>query len=568
MTATSPAASARPVYTDIGKALGTDYFLLKADLSAEERDYLERTRRFVHEEVLPQINDFWERAEVPLDLCRRLGELGLIGDGLEGYGCPPMSSTAAGLIAMELNRGDGSVGTFCGVQGGLAMRSIHMHGSEEQKQRWLPAMARCEKLGAFALTEPGHGSDSVSLETEARRDGDEYVINGAKRWIGNGSMADVVVLWARDTEDMQVKGFLIEKGTPGYDGRPIASKGALRALWQADIDLTDVRVPAENRLPGANSFADTAKVLKATRASCAWSALGHAVAGYDAALNYATQRTQFGKPLARFQIVQEKLVRMLTEITAMQLYCQRIGELDDTDDMSDTIAALGKLNNQARGIHATSLRWRSGCRRGSGRPARSRRAGRIAGGSPPETWYGANCRPVVAERLRGRVARPRLGPVSSIPAADDVLDPAEDVYDLPHVAELLGVPVTKVQQQLREGHLVGVRRKGTVVVPRAFFDDAGHVVKSLSGLLVVLHDGGYKRHRDPALAVHAGPVTDDQTRRIGGSAGQRPTGRRATLPSGPRGGSARPGDGVLIGLLVERIPRHRGAGRGQQDVDP
>jgi glutaryl-CoA dehydrogenase len=348
MTATSPAASARPVYTDIGKALGTDYFLLKGDLSAEERDYLERTRRFVHEEVLPQINGFWERAEVPLDLCRRLGELGLIGDGLEGYGCPSMSATAAGLIAMELNRGDGSVGTFCGVQGGLAMRSIHMHGSEEQKQRWLPAMARCEKLGAFALTEPGHGSDSVSLETEARRDGDEYVINGAKRWIGNGSMADVVVLWARDTEDMQVKGFLIEKGTPGYDGRPIASKGALRALWQADIDLTDVRVPAENRLPGANSFADTAKVLKATRASCAWSALGHAVAGYDAALNYATQRTQFGKPLARFQIVQEKLVRMLTEITTMQLYCQRIGELDDTDAMSDTIAALGKLNNTVK----------------------------------------------------------------------------------------------------------------------------------------------------------------------------------------------------------------------------
>jgi glutaryl-CoA dehydrogenase len=348
MTATSPAASARPVYTDIGKALGTDYFLLKADLTAEERDYLERTRRFVHDEVLPQINDFWERAEVPLELCRRLGELGLIGDGLEGYGCPPMSSTAAGLIAMELNRGDGSIGTFCGVQGGLAMRSIHMHGSEEQKQRWLPEMARCEKLGAFALTEPGHGSDSVSLETEARRDGDEYVINGAKRWIGNGSMADVVVLWARDTEDMQVKGFLIEKGTPGYDGRPIPGKGALRALWQADIDLTDARVPAENRLPGANSFADTAKVLKATRASCAWSALGHAVAGYDAALNYSTQRTQFGKPLARFQIVQEKLVRMLTEITAMQLYCQRIGQLDDTQEMSDTIAALGKLNNTVK----------------------------------------------------------------------------------------------------------------------------------------------------------------------------------------------------------------------------
>jgi glutaryl-CoA dehydrogenase len=348
MTATSPAASARPTYTDIGKALGTDYFLLRADLTAEELDYLERTRRFVHEEVLPVINGFWERAEVPLELCRRLGELGLVGDGLKGYGCPPMSPTAAGLITMELNRGDGSVGTFCGVQGGLAMRSIHMHGSEEQKQRWLPAMARCEKLGAFALTEPRHGSDSVSLETEARREGDEYVINGAKRWIGNGSMADVVVVWARDTEDMQVKGFLIEKGTPGYDGRPIVGKGSLRALWQADIDLVDVHIPAENRLPGANSFVDTGKVLKATRASCAWSALGHAVAGYDAALTYATQRTQFGKPLARFQIVQEKLARMLTEITAMQLYCQRIGQLDDTNALSDTIAALGKLNNTVK----------------------------------------------------------------------------------------------------------------------------------------------------------------------------------------------------------------------------
>ena len=348
MTATSPPTSARPIYTDIGKALGTDYFLVKDELTAEERDYLERTRRFVHEEVLPVINGFWERAEVPLELGRRLGELGLIGDGLEGYGCPPMSSTAAGLIAMELNRGDGSLGTFLGVQGGLAMRSIHMHGSEEQKQRWLPAMARGEKLGAFALTEPGHGSDSVSLETEARRDGDEYVINGAKRWIGNGSMADVVVLWARDIEDMQVKGFLIEKGTPGYDGRPIMGKGALRALWQADIDLVDVRVPAENRLPGANSFADTGKVLKATRASCAWSALGHAVAGYDAALSYATQRTQFGKPLARFQIVQEKLVRMLCEITAMQLYCLRLGQLDANHEMSDTIAALGKLNNTVK----------------------------------------------------------------------------------------------------------------------------------------------------------------------------------------------------------------------------
>src|SRR5246127_1378924 len=348
MTTTESATSSRPVYTNIGKALGTDYFLLKAGLTAEEMDYLERTRRYVDEEVLPVINDYWQRAEVPFDLYRRLGPLGLGGDGLGGYGCAPMSPTAAGLITMELSRGDGSAATFLGVTCGLAMRSIHMHGSEEQKQKWLPAMAQCEKLGAFALTEPKHGSDSVGLETSAKREGDTYVINGSKRWIGNGTAADIVVLWARDTEDMQVKAFLIEKGTPGYDARPIMGKGSLRALWQADIDLTEVRVPAENRLPGANSFIDTAKVPKAPRASCPWSARGQAVAGYDAALNYAPQRIQFGKPLARFQIVQEKLVRMLCEVTAMQLYCQRLGQLDDTNDLSDTIAALAKLNNTVK----------------------------------------------------------------------------------------------------------------------------------------------------------------------------------------------------------------------------
>jgi glutaryl-CoA dehydrogenase len=340
--------ASRAVHTDVGKALGTDYFLLRGELTDGELEYLDRTRRYVHDEVLPVINPFWERAEVPLDLCRRLGELGLVGDGIEGYGCPPMSSTAAGLIHMELNRGDGSIGTFLGVQAGLAMRSIALCGSEEQKQRWLPAMARCDKLGAFALTEPTHGSDSVALETEARLDGDTYLINGAKRWIGNGTLADVVVVWARDPADMQVKGFLVERGTPGYAATVIEGKVSLRALWQADIVLSDVRVPAENRLPGANSFKDTARVLASTRAACSWMALGHAVAAYDAALSYTSQRCQFGKPLVRFQIVQQKLVRMLADVTAMQLYCLRIGRLADGDRLSDTIASLGKLNNTTK----------------------------------------------------------------------------------------------------------------------------------------------------------------------------------------------------------------------------
>ena len=180
-----------------------------------------------------------------------MGKLGIVGEGIQGYGCPPMSPIASGLVTMELNRGDGSLGTFLGVQAGLAMQSIAMLGSEEQKQRWLPPMAALDKLGAFALTEPLHGSDSVALESSARRDGDEWVINGSKKWIGNGTIADVVVLWARDTADGQVKGFLVEKGTPGYDGGQDRGKGSLRAVWQAEITLTDLRVPDENRLPGA-----------------------------------------------------------------------------------------------------------------------------------------------------------------------------------------------------------------------------------------------------------------------------------------------------------------------------
>jgi glutaryl-CoA dehydrogenase len=255
---------------------------------------------------------------------------------------------------MELNRGDGSLGTIQGVQAGLAMRSIAVLGSEEQKQRWLPEMARMEKLGAFALTEPTHGSDSVALESSARREGDSYVISGAKRWIGLGSVADVVVVWARDKEDGAVKGFLVEPPTPGYDAQVISGKAALRAVWQADIVLDDVRVPATSRLPGANSFRDTAKVLKATRQGCAWSALGHAVACYDAALTYCRSRTQFGKPLISFQMTQDRLVKMLAEVTAMQLYCMRLGQLMEADQLSDTIAALAKLNNtvKARGVAA------------------------------------------------------------------------------------------------------------------------------------------------------------------------------------------------------------------------
>src|SRR6266536_45471 len=333
------------MYDGIGRSLGTDYFHIADQLTADELDYWRRTRDFVDQEVLPVINGYWERAEFPRPLVEQLAKLNIVGDGIEGYGCPPMSPIATGLVHMELNRGDGSLGTFLGIQAGLAMRSIATLGSQAQKQRWLPEMAALSKLGAFALTEPLHGSDSVGLETSARRDGDEWVVNGEKKWIGNGTLADVVVVWARDVADGQVKGFLVEKGTPGYEARRIDGKGSLRAVWQAEITLTDLRVPEDNRLPGADSFKDTGRVLAGTRNSVAWAALGHATAAYEVAVAYCSQRRQFGKPLVSFQIVQDRLVKMLAEICSMQLYCLRLGRLIEEGRLTDTIAAIAKMNN-------------------------------------------------------------------------------------------------------------------------------------------------------------------------------------------------------------------------------
>ena len=332
----------------LGAGLGTDYYRIRHQLTPTQLGHLERTRAFVDDEVLPVINGYWERAEFPWPLVEKIGGLGIVGDGVVGYGCPDLDPLSVGLIYMELSRGDGSLATFVGVQAGLAMQSIAMLGSEQQKQTWLPRLARLEKIGAFALTEPDHGSDSVALETTARRDGDSYIIDGQKRWIGNGSIADVVVVWARDLDDGQVKGFLVEKGTPGYNASVIEGKGSVRAVWQAHIRLDGVRVPAANRLPGAQSFADTARVLAGTRVACAWMAMGHAVAGYDAALTYAKRRTQFGKPLASFQIIQQRLVRMLADVTAMQLYCLQLGRLDEAGTSDHTLAGLAKLHNTTK----------------------------------------------------------------------------------------------------------------------------------------------------------------------------------------------------------------------------
>jgi glutaryl-CoA dehydrogenase len=325
----------------------TDFYAVDDLLRPEERAIRDRVRDFCEKEVTPRINDYWERAEFPFELVPRMAELGIAGGTIEGYGCPGMSNVSAGLVAYELARADGSVGTFNGVHSFLAMQSIALLGSEEQRQRWLPAMARIEKIGAFGLTEPQHGSDAVALETSARRDGDGYVLNGQKKWIGNGSIADHVIIWARG-EDGAVGGYVVEKGTPGYEARVMTGKTALRAVWQAEITLTDVQVPAENRLENCRSFKDVSTVLDRTRYTVAWRALGLATAAYELALAHALRREQFGSPIAGYQLVQDKLARMLAEITAMQLMCWRLSSLADEGRMTAAMASLAKMNHAAK----------------------------------------------------------------------------------------------------------------------------------------------------------------------------------------------------------------------------
>ncbi len=333
-----------PITEILGKSLGTDFYLTDELLTKEERAIRDKVRAFSDQEVIPIINDYWERAEFPFELIPKLAKLDIAGGSIKGYGCPGMSAVAAGLVATELARGDASVCTFFGVHSGLAMSSIAMLGSEEQKQRWLPPMARMEKTGAFALTEPKHGSDAVALETRAHRVGDEYILNGAKRWIGNASFADVVIVWARDDEG-KVGGFLVEKGTPGFEPKVMTGKVAKRAVWQADIALNDVHVPVENRLAYSRSFKDTGRVLTATRSGVAWEAVGHAIAAYEIALTYVKERIQFGQPLASFQIIQNKLASMLANVTTMQLLSLRLGQLQQEGKMTDAMASLAKMNN-------------------------------------------------------------------------------------------------------------------------------------------------------------------------------------------------------------------------------
>lgn len=337
------------------EARDTDYYLLFDKLGPAEKAVKDKVRGFVNTRLLPVINDYWERAEFPHELVPPLAELGIIGSTIDGYGCPGLSRLGAGMATVEMSRGDGSMNTFIGVQSNLTMGTINMLGSEEQKQRWLPRMATLELIGAFALTEPGHGSDSVGLETSARREGDYWVLNGRKRWIGNASFADVVVVWARDEADGKVKAFVVEKHDgaypAGYRADLITGKIGKRAVLQPDVVLENVRVPAENRIANAQSFRDASAVLASTRGGASWESLGHATAAYEAAVTYALVREQFGSPIASYQLVQNKLANMLAELTAIQLMCFRMAELQESGQWTGTMASIAKMHS------AQKARW-------------------------------------------------------------------------------------------------------------------------------------------------------------------------------------------------------------------
>lgn len=324
-------------------------------LTDEEREVRERVRSFCDSEIRPYINDLWEKAEFPHHALPGYAKLGIVGGTMPDWGGPGLSSRGAGIAAMELARCDGSISTFHGVHSGLATRAIALLGSEEQKAEWLPKMVSLDAVGAFGLTEPDHGSDAVNLETRALRRGDEWVLHGRKRWIGNATFADVIVLWARNDETGEVNGFLVPGDSAGLEANPITGKIGKRASIQADIHLDGVRVPDEARLPGAETFQDAARVLASARPGVAWAALGHAVAAYEIAFSYTSERISFGKPLSGQQLVQNALARMLAEIVGMQLICMRVAELTDEGKLTAAMASLAKMNNAAKARSVVSM---------------------------------------------------------------------------------------------------------------------------------------------------------------------------------------------------------------------
>lgn len=325
-------------------AINGDFYEVHLRLTEEERAIQLKVRNFMENEIKPIVNKCWLNDEFPFEILPKFTELNLCGVTYEGYGCPNLSFLMEGIIAMEMARIDSSIATFFGVQSGLVMGSIYLCGSEEQKNEWLPQLQQLKKIGAFGLTEPEVGSGAAGgLTTTAKKTEEGWVLNGQKKWIGNAPFSDVTIIWARDTEDNQVKGFLVRKGTPGYHVEKIKGKLSLRIVQNGLITLENCIVQESDRLPFANSFKDTANVLRMTRAGVAWMAVGCARGAYENALDYTRKREQFGKPIASFQLIQNHLVEMLSNLTAMQTLVYRLSELQDNDLLKDEHASLAKV---------------------------------------------------------------------------------------------------------------------------------------------------------------------------------------------------------------------------------
>ncbi|MCA0446674.1 MAG: acyl-CoA dehydrogenase family protein [Bacteroidetes bacterium] len=329
----------------MSKFSGLDYLHLNEFLSEDEKMVQETVRKFVDDEILPIIEDHYLAGTFPLDLVKKLGDLGVFGANLpEKYGCAGLTNIAYGLICQELERGDSGVRSFVSVQGSLVMYPIYAFGSEKQKEYWLPKLASGEKIGCFGLTEPDFGSNPGGLITRSRKEGDSIILNGAKMWITNGTLADVAVVWAKDEEGI-IKGYLVEKGTPGYTAPEIKKKHSLRASVTSELVFQDCKIPAENELPGVSGLKGPLSCLNQARYGIAWGALGSAMATYEASLEYAKSRIQFDKPIAGFQLVQQKLVYMLNEITKGQLLVLRVGQLKDAGKVRPQHISMAKRNN-------------------------------------------------------------------------------------------------------------------------------------------------------------------------------------------------------------------------------
>ncbi len=326
----------------------SDFLGLDALLSNEELAVRDEVRAFVNERLKPNINEWWEKAVFPKEIVPEMGGLGLLGMHLTGYGCAGKSAVAYGLACMELEAGDSGLRTFVSVQGSLAMSAIHKFGSEEQKEEWLPRLAKGEAIGCFGLTEPDAGSDPASMKTFAKKDGDDWVLNGSKRWIGMGTIADVAVIWAQT--ESGIRGFLVPTNSPGFQAANIVNKLSMRASVQCDLTLTDIRLPDSAMLPKAEGLKGPFSCLNEARYGIIWGAMGAAKDCYETALEYAKKREQFGKPIAGFQLTQQKLVNMMLEIQKGTLLALHIGRMKDDGTLRPEHVSVGKLNNVREAI--------------------------------------------------------------------------------------------------------------------------------------------------------------------------------------------------------------------------